>query len=697
MSFAEAADWPARVRAALTRYPEDYLRAVAGRLVNPRNQWPVDHLRDRMAEALANAPVIDRRLRSLTAESRQALAVLAACRCPSLSVAALVELLAALGSGAGLEPLARLIDEGLVFPDPERSADAPRDAYGWLMRAMTANWHVFTPAEVARRAASEPLPLPELAAADAPRHPGEADGLDWLLRLATLWQEVRDTPLRLTQQGQFFKRDVTRLKANAVIGAPPADGAVEPPDALSLWAAVGRGVGLFESRDGELHVKPFPADWDQPLAAVLGRLWLGVLAVEQWHPIDGWVALEVARPATSAVLLLALCLARAADPGWVHAAALAGALAQRHPQYAGDVSRAAKVVESVAAGLLVPLRVVEFGTTEAGPAYRLSVLGRHLLRNEPAPQLQAEFPQTLLVQPNCEIVVYRQGLDPALVGKLTRFAAWRGAGSACQAELTADSVYAGLESGYTLEGLVTVLNRHGMRKVPDPVLGLLRTWSNKRDRIVVHASAVLIEFASPADLDEAVRRGTVSERLSDTIGLSATGEALDYKHFRVSGNRDYESPPARCLTAGTDGLTLGVDRHTSDLLLNAELARLAEPLAAHNEPVPTRYRLTRASLRGALAAGMTLAQIDEWMTARSGQPLSAAARVLAGANVPAAVTVQARHVVEMADPTAAAGLTQLLENAGESPKLAGPTTMILDDAGLAALRGLLGELGVEAG
>ena len=39
----------------------------------------------------------------------------------------------------------------------------------------------------------------------------EADGLEWLLRMAVLWQQAAAAPLRRTQQGDFFKRDLERL------------------------------------------------------------------------------------------------------------------------------------------------------------------------------------------------------------------------------------------------------------------------------------------------------------------------------------------------------------------------------------------------------------------------------------------------------------------------------------------------------
>ena len=62
--------------------------------------------------------------------------------------------------------------------------------------------------------------------------------------------------------------------------------------------------------------------------------------------------------------------------------------------------------------------------------------------------------------------------------------------------------------------------------------------------------------------------------MTDRIGL-ADGE-VDYKHFRLLGNRDYEAKPQRCVTFAPDGVTFTVDVSASDLVLEAELTRIAE-------------------------------------------------------------------------------------------------------------------------
>ena len=68
------------------------------------------------------------------------------------------------------------------------------------------------------------------------------------------------------------------------------------------------------------------------------------------------------------------------------------------------------------------------------------------------------------------------------------------------------------------------LARHSARPVPPSIADLLQRWANKRERITVYASAVLVEFPTAADLDAAVSRGIVSVKLTDRMGLTADGK-----------------------------------------------------------------------------------------------------------------------------------------------------------------------------
>ena len=169
-------------------------------------------------------------------------------------------------------------------------------------------------------------------------------------------------------------------------------------------------------------------------------------------------------------------------------------------------SRCGPWVETFLLGVAYHLRLVQAIRDASGWSVRLSPAGRWLMGLAEAPALEIAYMQTLLVQPNLEIIAYRQGLSSSLIAKLTRFAAWKNLSTACTLQLEPDTVYRALESGETYESIRQTLERHSSKALPNAVLDLLRTWSNKRDRITVYPSATLLEFATPEDLQEALAR-----------------------------------------------------------------------------------------------------------------------------------------------------------------------------------------------
>src|SRR5207253_7416298 len=104
--------------------------------------------------------------------------------------------------------------------------------------------------------------------------------------------------------------------------------------------------------------------------------------------------------------------------------------------------------------------------------------------------------------------------------------------------------------------------------------------------------------------------------------------AIDYRHFRLTGTRDYALPPERCVTVEPDGVTLSVDLAKSDLLLETELPRFAELLDRTAASGRRQYRLTPDSLANGRDGGLTVGTLESWFHQRAGQPLSAAARLL---------------------------------------------------------------------
>ena len=241
--------------------------------------------------------------------------------------------------------------------------------------------------------------------------------------------------------------------------------------------------------------------------------------------------------------------------------------------------------------------------------------------------------------------------------------------------------------------MVQTLNQHGVRPVPAAVLDLLQRWADKRERITVYSSATLVEFLSPADLDVAISRGMIAVRITDRIGLCADGADPDYKNLRLVGNRDYEAKPTKCIAVDDDGVTLNLDAGQTDLLLEAEIGRLAEPVPADGGV--RRFKLTPESLRRAVIGGWRLEELDTWFQARAGGVLPAAGRMfLVGPTVPPSLASK-RLVVQVPSAELADGLKQWPTTRDCLEDRLGPTALAVDEAKLPALREVLEALGVK--
>jgi hypothetical protein len=714
--------WSELVRRTLACYEEELLRRVAGRFVKPRNFWPAPELISRSIDTLDNPPVLDRRREELSPACRQGLALIALSRQPTWAVGNLVELLMALGHEDGIKVVLELLEGGLLYPvlGQVRPGSAPlappegtrlRSFELWLAHPGPGGLTVFAPPQILSRAAGEELPVPDLAAAPESAAavtppPGllaqQADGLEWLLRLGVLWQQVSAAPLRRTQQGGFFKRDQERLEEDALLGGPPADRHAEVRDLGFLIAGLAELEGILIEEEGEVRVGNLPESWEQGLSAALASMWSDLFHLQSWTVLDGWrggTAPLGGNPFPSAYLLVFLLLRRLPLGAWVRPDMIADWLQAHHPYWQNEAlrpSRQGPWVESFLLGVAYHLQLVELGRELSGDSWvRLSGLGRWLLGQADEPPGQTLYAQTLLVQPNLEIVAYRQGLSTSLIARLTRFAAWKTLGAACTLQLEPETVYRALEAGETFDSIRLALEQHGTRATPAAVLDSLRTWANKRDRITVFPAATLLEFASAADLNEALARGLAAVRIADTLAVAPSEDAIDFRQFRLTGTRDYTLPPEKCVTVEPDGVTLTVDLSRSDLLLESELPRFAEPIEKSSPIGKKQYRLTPASLGAARAAGVSLATVETWFQQRTGGPITPAARLLLTGAQGNAPQLKKHLVLHVANADLADGLMQWPETRALIESRLGPTAVVVRQEQVEQLRERLRAAGME--
>ena len=702
--------WNQQTRRTLLRYDETLLRQVAHKLCKPRNQWPVDEIIERVVAALNNAAMVDRRLKEVPAACRQILGVIGHSRQTRWPLGSLVEILVALGAQDGLAPLLTLLESGLLLPELFPFGTTPNDEKitarsklknfdTWLGRSDPMPMLLASPL-VTRRVLHEDLGIecPTATASEGPIH--EADGLDWPLRVAVLWQQVLGAPLRRTQQGDYFKRDYDRLQADPLLSSAPTDVLAPVLDPGFFAAALALAAGLLREEQSELSASEWSSAWKSPLPPLIVGLWTSLSRITSWNPVVGHAPTQGAgNPYPSAYMLALLLLTRLPENAWAAPQAIEDWVAARHPYWKVDESHRRTTpdigIAKFLLGIAYSLRLLQATKSDTGWVIRLSPLGRWVMGlSETMPALPT-FKQTLLVQPNLEMLAYRQGLTPELIVSLSKIATWKGLGPACTLQLEPHSVYRALEMGESLTSIMHLLEGHGIKVIPSAVLDSLKTWSNKRERISIYAAGAIFEFATPAEMNEAIARGLPAVRLTDRLAIVANEGQIEYKNFRLTGTRDYTLPPERCVEAEADGVTLSVDLSRSDLLLETEIQRFAEPIERAGVPGRRFYRITPTSILTARQQGASLASLEIWFVQRTGLPISAAAQLLMSGPDTAPVELRRQLVLRVGNEHLADGLQQWPGTRDLVVARLGPTTLVVEEGAVPALTERLKELGVK--
>jgi hypothetical protein len=690
---------------------------------------------ERLAEPRAVEPVVAQR----SAGARIALSLFAltetaawsmlglghALRCLGVNPVLTVQELAAVG-------LLAVSAKGEIEPVPDPARRVETDPANTILHAHPAAM------STARTVLPEAEPLP---IAGSVRQVREADGLEPILRLAAVWQRVAESPLRQTQQGTLYKRDRERMEDDPVLAGPIAD-ALEPlPDMAAFWLALARGVGLLEAEpESDRVVAASPEFWAENaihLPQMIAVRWLGL---RTWHEQagmqqDGSTA-ELAWPYVRLPVLLWLAaqpegawialddLARHLGRGtadWERASFLVEVPAPSSPRGRPMRSRpngrdrrvealGGGALESLLLGVAYQIGLIRTAEEDLGGrrVVQLTPLGRYILALGPPPTPRPSFEHFLFVQPNFEIIAYRQGLTPALIGQFSQFARWSQVGAALELKLTSESVYQGLEGGLTAQAILDRLARHSQRPLHAGVAEALRTWAGRRERVTYYASATLIEFASREDREQGLAHwpSTGSPAplpIADRFLLVEDEAAIPFQRFRLAGARDYRRPPESCLEVEADGVTLTLDLARSDLLVDAELARFADERTAvpARESTPTnprrRFVVSAASLARAAEDGLGMAYLAHWYARRTGAEMPPAVRLLllaAASKVPPMAT---SRPLLLHTPSADL-LDGLLQHPATGIHLGerlGPTTVVVPDGSLDAFRRALAGLGLR--
>ncbi|GAC1466382.1 MAG: hypothetical protein NVSMB9_06850 [Isosphaeraceae bacterium] len=711
-------------RESLERYDVSLLRMVARAMQLPELPSGRGSMTTTIFDHLSDARTAQRVLQELSHGSLLTLTLFSITETSSWPGYALCHTLSCLGI-EGRKAISPLLEQGLLVFSAANAAPVRDLELAWSPAPPSGCQFLAHPAAIA--GARTFRPKGELPPAGPVHRIRESDGLEPILRMAVIWQKVTESPLRQTQQGMLYKRDRDRLEEDAVVGGPIAD-AIEPiPDMAAFWLALSHGVGLLKSEPGSERVSAAPpAFWSENafhLAQMIAVRWL---SLKNWHEQGGMqrdgAVRELAVPYLRPAVLL--WLATLGEEEWVTTEDFNEHLSSMEPQWNKATFVETQPVDSpltgaprslTARGNVKPAPPVELNVPDIldlmllGAAYQLGLvrtaeevgtkrravqlshLGRYLLALGPPPPPRPAFEHFLFVQPNFEIIAYRQGLTPGLIGQFSRFSIWSQVSAALALRLTPESVYQGLEGGLAAQAMLDLLTRHSSRPLPPGVSEAVATWASRRERVTYHSSATLVEFATAADLEQALGfwlegEGPPPLRVGDRLILVEDESAIPFQRFRMTGARDYRRPPEVCVEVESDGVTLSLDLARSDLLVDAELSRFSdEQPTTERQPTSAnprrRFLISAESLARAAESGSTSQQLMQWFQRRTGGQVPPAIRLVIAARASTVPPLSTSRplVVQTSSAEILDGLAQHPATSRLVGERLGPTSIVIPD------------------
>ncbi len=365
-------------------------------------------------------------------------------------------------------------------------------------------------------------------------------------------------------------------------------------------------------------------------------------------------------------------------------------------------------IRAVFHGPLTWLGLVECRTRpDAGDVFAISLLGAQVLDlsgSVAAPAIDeiSSHRDSLIVQPNFDVVVYEPDERPELLYNLDRFAERVSRDRLAIFRLTDASVSAGLQLGLRIDHVIDLLQQTARTPLPQNVVFTLRDWARRFEAVHWIRNAWLIEAPDEATLDrwlaEPVVAKAVERRLSPTVGLCVAERPTELVGMLFGLGADVRTvdattPLMPCGWAEGD-TTVAIPAGDTSFYLRRALEEVAEPSSENDRAC--RYEITRGSVQAALHDGKGVGQILGVVekVLRQALPGGMRVRIKGWAGEYAPVTLGQVGIIVAPDAGALHDLRADPAFAGAIILMVSPTAAIVDRGALERIEGALAESGI---
>lgn len=176
----------------------------------------------------------------------------------------------------------------------------------------------------------------------------------------------------------------------------------------------------------------------------------------------------------------------------------------------------------------------------AGKAADALLIPNPILRGEFDTPAATSGPAWVL-QPNFELLVYPANLQPHQSALLAAAEAVRFDAQTATYRLTRESVYSALEQGLDLNDLLAGLEAGSATPLAPAMRRTIQDWAARRERLVMHQNATLLEYPSAAERNAALKKGGAA--VGETFLLLDKGQSVP----RGTATLKYDAPPSKPL------------------------------------------------------------------------------------------------------------------------------------------------------